>query len=277
MKQRKDLYKQSWYKKLYPEDAKRMEDEAQKKLNPDDQESIWEMIKTAILAVLIALIIRTFVAEPFNIPSGSMVPTLLVGDYLFVSKYSYGYSKYAFPLDLATFDGRIMADTPKRGDVAVFRQPKQPSIDYIKRIVGLPGDTISVKDGILYINDTAVIRKKMSIEYLEDSFGRLSNNQRYKEILPNGYAHPIVEKSDEELYDNTQTYIVPEGHFFAMGDNRDNSQDSRAMAAVGFVPMDNLVGKAQFIFFSTNGTARLTHFWEWPGAIRWNRLFNKIH
>lgn len=276
MTKRKDLYKQSWYKKLYPEDAERMEQEAMKK-TVTEEESLWDMIKTAILAVLLALLIRTFIAEPFNIPSGSMVPTLLVGDYLFVSKYSYGYSKYAFPLDLAEFEGRIMASEPQRGDVAVFRQPKQPSIDYIKRIIGLPGDTISVKEGILYINDTAVIRKKLSIEHLEDSFGRLANYQRYTEILPNGFSHPIVERSDEELYDNTQTYVVPEGHFFAMGDNRDNSQDSRAMGAVGFVPMDNLVGKAQFIFFSTDGSARLTHVWEWPGAIRWGRLFSKIH
>lgn len=277
MSQKKDLHKQSWYKKLYPEDAKRIEEEINKKNAENKDESLFEIIKTALLAVLLALVIRTFIAEPFNIPSGSMIPTLLVGDYLFVSKYSYGYSQYAFPLDLASFDGRIMAKEPKRGDVAVFRQPKKPTIDYIKRIVGLPGDRISVNDGILYINDTAVIRKKLNVETLEDSFGRLASYNKYEEHLPGGVKHLIAEKSDEELFDNTQTYVVPEGHFFAMGDNRDNSQDSRAMNEVGFVPMDNLVGKAQFIFFSTDGSARLLHFWEWPSAIRWERLFQTIN
>lgn len=271
------LKKYAWYSKVYKdeeyEEEQRLKAEARK---VEKEDSMWELIKTAILAVCLALVIRTFAFEPFNIPSGSMIPTLLVGDYLFVSKYSYGYSRYAFPFDLVQFEGRMFPSEPERGDVAVFRQPKRPSIDYIKRIVGLPGDRIQVKEGILYINSTPVIRDRIGISQVEDSFGRLGNFNYYKEILPNGKEHNIIERSDEERHDNTPVFVVPEGHFFAMGDNRDNSQDSRVMREVGFVPMQNLVGKAQFIFFSTDGSGDITKFWQWPEAIRWERIFQSI-
>lgn len=273
MSDRDELKKYSWYSKIYKDE----EDVSQNNKKPKkDEDSFWELVKTALIAVILALVIRTFAFEPFNIPSGSMVPTLLVGDYLFVSKYSYGYSQYAFPFGMASYDGRIFASEPERGDVAVFRQPKQTNIDYIKRIVGLPGDRIQVKQGILYINKEPVIRDRVGISQVEDVFGRLGNYTLYKEILPGNVDHYIIERSDEERLDNTPVFVVPEGHVFAMGDNRDNSQDSRAMAMVGFVPMDNLIGKAQFIFFSTNGSAEIWRFWQWPSAIRWERLFQSI-
>lgn len=250
--------------------------DAPKGYQPSDNGDIWELMKTAIMAVFLALVIRTFAFEPFNIPSGSMIPTLEVGDYLFVSKYSYGYSQYSFPFGIAGFDGRIVMSEPKRGDVAVFRQPKDTSIDYIKRIIGLPGDRIQVSSGILYINDEPVIRDRIGIDQVEDAFGRLTNHVKYEETLPNGVKHLIIERSDDARYDNTGVYVVPEGHFFAMGDNRDGSQDSRATHVVGFVPMENLIGRAEFIFFSTDGSAGLTEIWNWPSAIRWNRLFQAI-
>lgn len=241
---------------------------------------VLELVKTAILAVVLALTIRTFAYEPFNIPSGSMIPTLLVGDYLFVSKFSYGFSKYSFPFDFVDFEGRIMGDTPERGDVAVFRQPKQPTIDYIKRIVGLPGDTVQVSEGILYINDTPVTRERIGIEHVDDAFGRLANYIQYEETLikEDGTTkkHMLIERSDEERYDNTGVFIVPEAHYFAMGDNRDSSQDSRVTSAVGVVPYENLVGRAEFVFFSNDGSAGLHQFWKWPSAIRWDRLFMGI-
>ncbi len=277
-KKKKDLKKYDWYSKVYKDEeyeAEQKKKQAAAK-KAEEEDSVWELIKTALLAVCLALVIRTFAFEPFNIPSGSMVPTLLVGDYLFVSKYSYGYSQYAFPFGMASFDGRIFASEPERGDVAVFRQPKRPQIDYIKRIVGLPGDRIQVKEGILYVNDTPVVRDRVGISQYEDTFGRLGNYTMYREILPGGTEHNLIERSDEERLDNTPVYVVPEDHFFAMGDNRDNSQDSRVMSEVGFVPMDNLVGKAQYIFFSTDGSASIAQVWEWPSAIRWNRIFQEI-
>ncbi len=237
---------------------------------------IWELFKTGVLAIFLALMIRTFAFEPFNIPSGSMLPNLLIGDYIFVSKYSYGYGKYSFPFNIANFEGRLFDDAPERGDVAVFRQPKNTEIDYIKRIVGLPGDRIQVIEGILHINGQPVLRAKDGIEQMDNVFGRTANFSEYTETLPNGVAHKIIEASDEEILDNTPVYTVPENHYFAMGDNRDNSQDSRVMNFVGFIPKENLIGRAEFIFFSTDGSARLFQVWKWPSAIRFNRVMKKI-
>ena len=232
-----------------------------------------EFLKTALIAVILALLIRTFLLEPFNIPSGSMKPTLQIGDYLFVSKPSYGYSRYSFPFGLAPIKGRIWTGghEPQRGDVIVFKLPTNPSIDYIKRIVGLPGDTIQVIDGQLYINRRKVPRTPVGLKQVEES-GRMTTVMEYIETLPNGVMHPIYEEGDDHPLDNTGEYIVPEGHYFAMGDNRDNSQDSR----VGYIPLENIVGKASFIFFSTNGYAGLAEVWKWPWTIRYSRLFRAI-
>jgi len=210
------------------------------------QEAI-ELVKTVAYALLIAVTVRTFAYEPFNIPSGSMIPTLLVGDYLFVSKLSYGYSKYSFPFGLVPFSGRVLEDRPERGDVAVFRQPGNTEVDYIKRIIGLPGDRIQVKSGFLHINGEPVQRKRAEDFVLES--GRVV--RQYIEVLPNGKEHRIIETDgDKGRMDNTQEYIVPADHYFAMGDNRDNSQDSRYLGPVGYVPAENLVGRAEFLFFS---------------------------
>jgi signal peptidase I len=224
---------------------------------------ILDTAKTIVYAVLIALVVRTVAYEPFNIPSGSMIPTLLVGDYLFVSKFSYGYSRYSLPFGLPLFSGRIFFHSPERGDVAVFKLPTDNSTDYIKRLVGLPGDRIQVKNGILYINDQPCPRQRVD-DYIYEEGGSVMPLARYIKLGDNG---PL---------DNTQVYHVPPGEYFAMGDNRDNSQDSRVLSAVGYVPAENLVGRAEFIFFSTDGSARLWEFWKWPFAIRYNRLLHGV-
>jgi len=235
-----------------------------------------ESAKTIIYAGLIAIGIRTIAFEPFNIPSGSMIPTLLVGDYLFVSKYSYGYSRYSMPFGPNLFSGRILGSLPDRGDVAVFKLPRDPSQDYIKRIIGLPGDRIQVRAGILYINGQAVRRDAAGTMVAEDHQSRMTV-RLYRETLPGGRVHNIVEQSDDGPLDSTQEFRVPEGHVFAMGDNRDNSLDSRVPNAVGFIPIDNLVGRAEFIFFSIDsGRASWWEIWAWPMAVRWTRLFSAV-
>jgi signal peptidase I len=237
---------------------------------------LWDTVKTLIYAVLIALGIRTFAFEPFNIPSGSMIPTLLVGDYLFVSKYSYGYSRHSLPLSLPLIPGRVFGSLPKRGDVAVFKLPRDNKTDYIKRIVGLPGDRIQVREGRLYVNDEAVERKPVAPYEVAGPFGTRINISQFVETLPGGRKHLIIERSDGDPLDNTGVYTVPERHVFTMGDNRDDSLDSRVLSQVGFVPVENLVGRAEFIFFSHNSTAYLWEIWKWPGAIRWSRIFQSI-
>jgi signal peptidase I len=231
-----------------------------------------ETFRTVFYAVLIALVIRTFAYEPFNIPSGSMLPTLLIGDYLFVSKFSYGYSRYSLPFGPPLFEGRIVETMPERGDVAVFKLPRDNKTDYIKRIVGLPGDTIQTIDGILHINGVAVGREQ--VEDYVDSNG-VSYTQ-YVETLPNGVSHRIIERGDTGFLDNAGPFEVPEGHFFAMGDNRDNSQDSRVLNAVGYVPSENLIGRAEFLFLSADERAEWLLPWTWFTSIRYERLFEAV-
>ena len=233
-------------------------------------------VKTIIYAGLIAVGIRTIAFEPFNIPSGSMIPTLLIGDYLFVSKYSYGYSRYSLPFAPNLFSGRILGRLPDRGDVAVFKWPRDNQTDYIKRIVGLPGDRIQMKSGQLYINGTLVQRQPLG-DYTADEQGARTIAQLYAETLPNGRQHDILKMFEQGGLNTTPEYKVPEGHVFAMGDNRDNSSDSRdPSGGVGFVPVENLVGRAEFIFFSIDARAPWWEVWEWPFEIRWNRLLHGI-
>ena len=236
----------------------------------------FETVKTVVYAVLIALVVRTFAFEPFNIPSGSMIPTLLIGDYLFVSKYAYGYSRYSFPLGFPPFSGRILESMPERGDVAVFKLPRDNKTDYIKRIVGLPGDRLQVQDGLLYINGEAVERERVEDFVIEDRFGNRERVRRYRETLPDGVSYYVLDRTSNGILDNTEVYEVPPGHFFAMGDNRDNSSDSRVLDNVGYIPADNLVGRAEILFFSTNGSAAFWEVWKWPFAIRFDRFGNTL-
>ncbi len=239
-----------------------------------EEESLLDTVKTLVYAVLIAILIRTFLFEPFKIPSGSMYSTLYVGDFLFVSKYTYGYSKHSFPFSIPLFEGRIWADTPKRGDVVVFKFPQDNRTDYIKRVIGLPGDKIKLVDGRLYINGQILPREEMEDFIIRDAQGNAERYHQYIETLPNQVKHKILEISDNEEQDNIDELTVPEGYFFVMGDNRDRSDDSRV--SVGFVPFENLIGKARFLFFSHNPDEPWYKPWVWPRKIRWSRIFSTI-
>ena len=235
----------------------------------------WDTIRTVLYAIIAAMVVRTVALEPFNIPSGSMIPTLLVGDYLFVSKYAYGYSKYSLPWSIDLFSGRLFGSTPERGDVAVFKLPRDNETDYIKRIVGLPGDRIQIKQGLLFVNYVPIERRQ--VENFTDFHGR--SIAQFAEILPNGVVHHTLDANPNGSLDNTDVYAVPEGHYFAMGDNRDNSLDSRidnAYSGVGFIPAENLIGRAEFIFYSTNGGASIWEIWKWGEATRFERLFTAV-
>ena len=240
-------------------------------------ESWLETVKTVAYALLIAVVIRTFLFQPFNIPSASMEATLLVGDYLFVEKYAYGYSRHSFPFSLAPFSGRVFASDPAPGDVIVFKMPNQNSPDYmkdfIKRLIGMPGDHIQMINGILYINDKPVPKVPVA-DYVEpDGFGGTHHVHQFRETLPNGKSYLTLDRFESEA-DNTQVFIVPPGHYFMMGDNRDNSDDSRE--AVGYVSAEDLVGKAELRFFSIDETAIWYEPWTWPGAVRYGRMFTFI-
>jgi signal peptidase I len=239
----------------------------------------WDTIRTVAYAVIVAMVVRSVGLEPFNIPSGSMIPTLMVGDYLFVSKYAYGYSKHSLPWDIDLFSGRVFGSDPERGDVAVFKLPRDNETDYIKRIVGLPGDRLQVLDGALRINDVPVERTQIDDFTFTDLYGRTRSVTQFAEILPNGVLHHTLDSTPNGNLDNTKIYTVPKGHFFAMGDNRDNSIDSRidnAYSGVGFIPAENLVGRAEFIFYSTNGGAEIWEIWKWGKATRFERLFTSV-
>jgi signal peptidase I len=232
-----------------------------------------ENARVLVQALLIALVIRSLLFQPFNIPSGSMKGTLLVGDYLFVSQYSYGYSRYSLPLSLPLFSGRIFGTAPERGDVAVFALPTDTSTDYIKRVIGLPGDHIRMVDGLLHINGVPVRRERVA-DFFDDEDG--SRVRRWRETLPNGVSYETLDLQDNGFLDNTEEYVVPAGDYFMMGDNRDNSADSRVLSAVGYVPFENLIGKAQIVFFSLGGGEPGWHVWSWPWSIRWSRLFTLV-
>lgn len=255
-------------------------------LEPKKSGGIKEIISILAQALILALVIRTFLFQPFTIPSGSMRPTLLVGDYLFVSKYAYGYSKYSMPFSPDLFSGRIWGGQPKRGDIVVFRYTTNNQ-DYIKRVIGLPGDRIQMKDGVLYINEQPVKREKVgktrSLDIVGEIPGEPTNSYDpardgavsvYRETLDNGVTYDTLDILPAGPGDNTSLYEVPQGYYFMMGDNRDNSEDSRF--SIRYVKEENLIGRANLIFFSIGGDSSAWQIWRWPLDIRWNRIFSFV-
>lgn len=276
---------------------------AETSLEPSEQkESLGASIRQIILWIVLIVAVRSLLVEPFNIPSASMVPTLQVGDFVAVSKMSYGYSRYSFPMSPSFISGRYFASMPHRGDVAVFRYTQNTSIDYIKRIVGLPGDRIRMEEGRLFINGQAVPRQDKGPYSVQDERGYVLSGTRYREMIPREdgrvVAHDILKMRDHDFANNTPEYIVPQGCLFAMGDDRDDSSDSRfqggretgACAAppgnaylsdssghdLGFVPVGNLVGKAKVVLFSVEMRHPAWQFWYWPVEIRWGRFLHGI-
>ncbi|MAU41673.1 MAG: signal peptidase I [Kordiimonas sp.] len=237
-----------------------------------------ETARTVFYAVIIALVFRSFLFQPFSIPSESMLPNLQTGDYLLVSKYSYGYSHHSLPLSPKLFSGRIMGSPVERGDVVVFRLPRDPGVYYIKRIIGLPGDTVQMKGGRLYLNGTAVKREKVENYVLPDEQGNQRNFEQYRETLPNGKQYMTLDMGYRPS-DNTKIFHVPAGTYFALGDNRDNSIDSRwpSSVGVGLVPDENVIGLAEFITFSVDSHSQWWEVWNWFSAARFDRFFNTIH
>jgi len=239
--------------------------------------SIIDNFKTLFYALIIAIIIRSLLLQPFYIPSSSMEPNLLVGDRLFVTKYSFGYSKHSFPFSPNFFSGRFLFSKPNRGDVVVFKTPADNRTDYIKRLIGLPGDEIQFIDGDLYINNNQVL--KTSIKSNDNVFcgNDIINVNFFEEKLTNGRTYKAAYRS-KHSFKNSDKFLVPEDHYFFLGDNRDCSKDSRFLSEVGYVHRDNLVGKAQFLFFSSDyRIGSILKFWDWKDIIRFNRFFKKIN
>ena len=239
--------------------------------------SIIDNLKTLFYALIIAIVIRSLLLQPFYIPSSSMEPNLLVGDRLFVTKYSYGYSKHSFPFSPPILNKRILFNSPERGDVVVFKTPADNRTDYIKRLIGLPGDKIQFIDSNLYLNSSEILKSKILIKNKIYCGNRVIDVYKFEEILPSGKKFHTVYLKDY-TYQNSDVFTVPENHYFFLGDNRDCSKDSRYLTSVGFVHKDNLVGKAQFIFFSSDfRIGSILYFWKWNKTIRFDRFFKKIN
>ena len=241
-----------------------------------DKKFIIENLKTLFYALLIAIIIRSLLLQPFYIPSSSMEPNLLVGDRLFVSKYSYGYSKHSFPFSPPLFKGRIFEKKPSRGDVVVFKTPADNRTDYIKRLIGLPGDQIQFIDANLYLNNSEILKSRISKKNIIFCGKKQIDVTTFEESLPGGKKHTTVYLKDYS-FQNSDVFVVPADHYFFLGDNRDCSKDSRFLTSVGYVHKDNLVGKAQFIFFSSDRTiGSIFSFWKWDKTLRFQRFLKKI-
>ena len=273
---------------------------------PDDKggavNEFIEIIKTVAYALGIALVLRVLLFQPFTIPSASMEPNLYQGDYIIVSKFSYGWSKHSIPFSPPIFDGRILGKAPKRGDIVVFKLPRDPKIDYIKRLIGLPGDQVQVRGGVVYINGKQLERKEIAPVLGADGYGMTRSIQRFEETNPEGRKYATQDYGPDNDADNTGVYVVPKGCYFFMGDNRDNSLDSRfdpnvspfktgsgvcawdpgndqyvgMQEGVGFVPAENLVGRAQLILLSWNADAHLFKPWTWFTEARYNRFFHVL-
>ena len=242
-----------------------------------DRNFIFENTKTLLYALVIAIIIRSLLIQPFYIPSSSMEPTLLVGDRLFVTKYSYGYSKHSFPFSPPVLSKRVMFKSPVRGDVVVFKTPADNRTDYIKRLIGLPGDKIQFINSNLYLNNSEILKSKIFSKNKIYCGNKIIDVFKFEEKLPNGKKFYTVYLKDY-TYQNSDIFTVPDNHYFFLGDNRDCSKDSRYLTSVGYVHRDNLVGKAQFIFFSSDREiGSFLEFWKWHKSIRFNRTFNKIY
>ena len=242
-----------------------------------DKNFFKENLKTLFYALVIAIIIRSLFVQPFYIPSSSMEPNLLVGDRLFVTKYSYGYSKHSFPFSPSIFKGRILFNEPKRGDVVVFKTPADNRTDYIKRLIGLPGDEIQFIDENLYINNSEILKSRLSNNDKIFCGSNIIDVLTFEEVLPNNKKYQTVYLKNN-TFRNSDKFEVPEGYYFFLGDNRDCSKDSRFLTSVGYVHKDNLVGKAQFIFFSSDrSVGSIFSFWKWNKSIRLDRFFKKIN
>jgi signal peptidase I len=238
-----------------------------------------ELLDTIVViveALIIALVFRTFLYQPFSIPTGSMQSTLMIGDYFIANKFAWGLGKYSFPLPVP-FSGRILAlGEPKQGDIAVFHN-EPTNEDYIKRVIGMPGDTIQMQDGRLYINGKMLDRVQVGTGTDVDSYNDPVKVTLYNETLPDGIVHTIQEISDDQPLDNTAVYTVPPGHYFMMGDNRDRSADSRVLSQVGYVPAGNIIGKAEARFFSIKDNIPPWQLWQWPANVRWDRMLQSVY
>jgi len=235
-----------------------------------------ETIVVIVQALIIALVFRSFIYQPFSIPTASLQPNMMIGDYFISSKFTWGYGRYSFPFGVVPINGRIFGREPNRGDIAVFRNAPTGE-DYVKRIIGTPGDRIQMQNGRLFINGEMLEREMVGRATDTDSFGNTLPVTQYMETLPSGVSYMINEISDSGSLDNTIEYVVPAGHYFMMGDNRDRSQDSRILSAVGYVPFGNLIGKAEARFFSMAENVPPWQVWQWPAKLRLDRMFQSVY
>ena len=241
------------------------------------KKTIIDNLKTIFYALLIAIFIRSIFLQPFYIPSSSMEPNLLIGDRLFVTKYSYGFSKHSFPFSPNIFNGRILFSNPDRGDVVVFKTPADNRTDYIKRLIGIPGDEVQFIDGDLYLNGNQILKTLISSSKKVYCGNKKIDVNTFKEKLPNGKTYIATYRKDYS-FQNSDKFMIPKNHYFFLGDNRDCSKDSRYLSEVGYVNKVNLVGKAQFLFFSSDyRIGSIIKFWNWSKIIRFERFFNKIN